>query len=95
MNTARRAPADAGNRVVTMPAAIVPAIAEHLARFAKPGDDGLVFVRPLGGVLRESNFNNKIWHKATAEVGVPYLHFHDIRHPATRWPRQPVRACGN
>jgi integrase len=71
---------DAGNRVVTIPAAVVPSIAAHLERFARPGDDGLVFVGPLGGVLRESNFNNNIWHKATAKVGVPHLHFHDLRH---------------
>ena len=71
---------DAGNRIVTIPAAVVPAIAAHLERFARPGDDGLVFVGPLGGVLRESNFNNDIWHKATAKVGVPHLHFHDLRH---------------
>jgi integrase len=71
---------DAGRRVVTMPAAIVPAIEEHLERFAQPGDAGLVFVGPLGGVLRESNFVNDIWHKATAAQDLAHLHFHDLRH---------------
>ena len=75
-----RPKSDAGHRTVTIPAAVVPAIAVHLERFAQPGDDGLVFIGPLGGVLRESNFNNDIWHKATAKVGVPHLHFHDLRH---------------
>ena len=71
---------DAGRRVVTIPAAVVPVISEHLEQFAQPGDDGLVFVGPLGGVLRESNFVNDVWHKATDTVGVAHLHFHDLRH---------------
>lgn len=71
---------DAGRRVVTIPAAVVPAIADHLDRFAQPGEGGLVFIGPRGGVLRESNFVNDIWHPATEAVGVPQLHFHDLRH---------------
>lgn len=71
---------DAGRRGVTIPAAIVPAIRDHLDRFAQPGENGLVFVGPLGGVLRESNFVNDVWHKATAAVGIPHVHFHDLRH---------------
>jgi len=71
---------EAGRRVVTIPAAVVPVIADHLEQFARSGDEGLVFVGPLGGVLRESNFVNDIWHKATEAVDVPHLHFHDLRH---------------
>ena len=70
----------AGRRVVTIPAAVLPAIGEHLERFAQPGDDGLVFVGPRGGVLRESNFVNDVWRPAAEKVGVPHLHFHDLRH---------------
>lgn len=71
---------EAGRRVVTIPDAILPAVREHLERFAQQGEEGLVFVGPRGGVLRESNFVNDIWQKAAASVDVPHLHFHDLRH---------------
>ena len=51
----------------------------HLERFAQPGDNGLVFVGPLGGRLRRSNFRD-IWLVAIAEAGLPGLHLHDLRH---------------
>jgi len=71
---------EAGRRTVTIPDAVIPAVREHLDRFAQPDEDGLVFVGPRGGVLRESNFVNDVWHKATSAVAVPHLHFHDLRH---------------
>ncbi len=36
-------------------------------------------IGPKGGRLRRSNFRT-IWHKARASVGLPDLHFHDLRH---------------
>jgi hypothetical protein len=33
---------DAGRRTVSFPELIVPVLREHLASFARPGDDGLV-----------------------------------------------------
>jgi integrase len=48
-------------------------------RFAEGGPEGVVFIGPLGGRLRRSNFR-KIWHMARASVGLPDLHFHDLRH---------------
>jgi integrase len=39
----------------------------------------VVFVGPKGGRLRRSNFR-KIWNRARASVGLPDLHFHDLRH---------------
>ncbi len=71
---------DAGRRTVTIPEAVLPVVAEHLREFAQPGDSGLVFVGPRGGVLREANFVNDVWRPATVAVGVPHLHFHDLRH---------------
>ena len=70
----------AGRRVVTIPAALLPSIADHLERFAQPGENGFAFIGPRGGVLRESNFVNHVWRPATQAVGVPHLHFHDLRH---------------
>lgn len=51
----------------------------HLERFAEPGPRGVVFVGPEGGRLRRSNFR-PYWHKARESVGLPDLHFHDLRH---------------
>ena len=50
-----------------------------MERFAAPGPVDLVFVGPKGGRLRRSNFR-KFWHRARDAVGLPELHFHDLRH---------------
>ncbi len=69
----------AGRRTVAFPAELVPELRWHLDRFAEPGPRGVVFIGPQGGRLRRSNFR-KIWNKARASVGLPDLHFHDLRH---------------
>ena len=51
----------AGRRTVTLPAAAAVALAEHLAEFAEPGPEGLVFPAPQGGYLRRSNFRRRWW----------------------------------
>ncbi len=66
-------------RTVAFPREIVPELADHLERFAAPGPAGLVFIGPKGGRLRRSNFR-KFWHRAREAVGLPELHFHDLRH---------------
>jgi integrase len=57
-------------------------MAEHLAQFAEPGPDGLVFPAPEGGYLRRSNFRRRCWLPATTAAGVEGLRFHDLRHSA-------------
>jgi integrase len=69
----------AGVRTVAFPREIVPEVRWHVERFAEPGDDGLVFVGPDGGRLRRPNFR-RFWTRARDAVGVPELHFHDLRH---------------
>jgi integrase len=69
----------AGNRTVTFPAEIVSGLREHLCIYAAPGAKGLVFIGPMGGILRRNNFN-PIWRKACVAAGVPDAHFHDLRH---------------
>lgn len=41
---------EAGRRTVAIPPHIIPALREHLDLFAEPGNDGLVFVGPKGGL---------------------------------------------
>lgn len=69
----------AGTRTVAFSVEIVPELADHLERFAEPKPNGLVFIGPKGGRLRRSNFR-KLWHRARDAVGMPELHFHDLRH---------------
>jgi integrase len=69
----------AGRRTIAFPAELVPELRWHLERFAEDGSRGVVFVGPKGGRLRRSNFR-KIWNQARLTVGLPGLHFHDLRH---------------
>jgi integrase len=73
---------EAGRRTVTLPAVAAVALAEHLANFAEPGPEGLVFPAPQGGYLRRSNFRRRWWVPATRAVGVQGLRVHDLRHSA-------------
>jgi integrase len=77
-------PSPAGART----AAAAVALAEHLAAFAEPGPDGLVFPAPEGGYLRRSNFRRRGWLTATRAAGVNGLRFHDLRHLAAKLPAQ-------
>jgi len=70
----------AGRRVVVLPAAIRPALADHLAAFAVDHPDALVFTSPAGMPLRPSNFRRRVWYQALAKAGLPRIHFHDLRH---------------
>ena len=69
----------AGRRTVAFPREIGDELRWYLERFAEPGDDGLVFVGPLGGRLRRSNFRD-IWLVAVADAGLSEVHLHDLRH---------------
>ncbi|WP_344265467.1 hypothetical protein [Actinomadura napierensis] len=64
---------------MSIPPEIVPDLQAHLDEFAEDGPDGRVFVGPRGGPLRRSGFR-RIWNKVRADVGLPDLHFHDLRH---------------
>jgi integrase len=70
----------AGQRTVAFPDLIVPDLAWHLARFAGPEDDSLLFTSPAGSPMRNSNFRRRVWLPALAEAGLADLHFHDLRH---------------
>jgi integrase len=71
---------EAGKRRIAIPKAIVGELREHVARYAEPGADGLVFVGPKGGRLRRHNFR-RLWLKAKKAARIPDdVHFHDLRH---------------
>jgi integrase len=71
----------AGRRTVAIPAAIMPHLLTHLARYTRPEADALVFTGIKGGPLRRSGFNKVTrWKHVVQAVGVPGLHLHDLRH---------------
>ncbi|WP_031075543.1 tyrosine-type recombinase/integrase [Streptomyces sp. NRRL WC-3742] len=83
LNTGRRALGDtkseAGKRVVTIPAAVLPDVRLHLELFAEKGDEGLLFVGEKGAPFRRTTFG-RIWRKARAKAGMPGFRFYDLRH---------------
>jgi integrase len=71
----------AGSRVVAMPPAIMDLLAEHLDEYVGPDPPSLVFAGPKGAPIRRGNLNKLVhWRDAVAAIGVPGLHFHDLRH---------------
>jgi integrase len=71
----------AGSRTVSFPELILPDIQRHLEKFSGSGRGGLVFCALKGQPLRRSAFNKSVkWHELVAEIGVPNLHLHDLRH---------------
>ena len=64
----------AGVRTVAFPATLVPELRKHLDAYAGPDSTALVFTGQRGGVLRRG------WSAAVAAIGLPGLHFHDLRH---------------
>lgn len=70
---------DAGRRSVAIPAVIVPDLEAHLAEWAAPGRDGLVFCGHHGQPLRRGTFYTA-WKRATKSVGLDGLRPHDLRH---------------
>lgn len=69
----------AGVRTVAFPASLTAELAAHLAAYAEPGRNGLVFTGERGGQLRRNNFR-RLWLRALKTTGLGDVHFHDLRH---------------
>lgn len=72
---------DAGRRTVALPPEALEPLIAHLERFVGPGPSAWVFTGDKGGPLREGVWQHQ-WAKAREVVGLPDLHFHDLRHVA-------------
>jgi integrase len=70
----------AGRRPVALPGVVVAALEEHLAAYAEPGTEGLLFPAPEGGFLRLENFRKRVWAPAVTAAGIAPLRLHDLRH---------------
>jgi integrase len=71
----------ASKRTVSVPASVLPAVRTHLAEYVEEAEDAFVFTGPNGRPIWRGNFNKMVsWPEAVASIGVPGLHFHDLRH---------------
>ncbi|MEV4246175.1 tyrosine-type recombinase/integrase [Streptosporangium canum] len=71
----------AGARTVAIPAAIIPALRDHLAEFTGPEPEALIFTGARGARMRRSTFYRASkWVEIRKKIGYPELHFHDLRH---------------
>lgn len=69
----------AGLRDVALPPHLHSEMLDHLARWAQPGRDGLLFPSATGGFLPSVTLY-KYWYPAREEAGRPDLRLHDLRH---------------
>jgi integrase len=70
---------EAGRRTVRIPPHLLPVLSEHLNNWVGSEPGALVFTGDKGGWLRRSQWNSR-WREARQKVGLPELHFHDLRH---------------
>lgn len=71
----------AGVRSVALPTAVMPEVQAHLAGYVGDSADSLVFAGQEGRAIWRGTFNKLVrWKDAVAAIGVPALHFHDLRH---------------
>lgn len=71
----------AGRRTVPLPGVVAAAVEEHLAHHAGPTPERFLFVGATGAPLRRRKWGAE-WNIARRAVGLPELHFHDLRHSA-------------
>jgi integrase len=68
-------------RTASLPEIILPGVREHLAQYVDGQADAFVFTGPTGATIRRGNLNKLLrWQATVAAMGVPGLHFHDLRH---------------
>lgn len=78
---------EAGVRNVALPRFLVDELRAHLAEFAGPGPEGLVFRGEKGAMLRRGNFGRAAkWPSTVIAAGLPAgFHFHDLRHTGNQF----------
>lgn len=71
----------AGRRTVGLPESIIPILKEHMDTYVQDEPGALMFPGAKGGPIRRSGFNTRTrWVDVVKDMGLPGLHFHDLRH---------------
>ncbi|WP_219516815.1 tyrosine-type recombinase/integrase [Nonomuraea ceibae] len=78
---------EAGKRIVSIPATLLPDLREHLETYAEKGEHGHVFVGPKGARLRRADFT-RAWAAALKKAKLSGFHFHDLRHTGNTFAAQ-------
>ncbi|MBN9098848.1 MAG: tyrosine-type recombinase/integrase family protein [Pseudonocardia sp.] len=80
----------AGVRTIAVPTAVRGEIVKHLMAYVDSRPDALLFTGPQHGrALRRAHFNNLTkWVETVRKLGVPGLHFHDLRHTGNHFAAQ-------
>lgn len=77
---------EAGRRTLVLPNAILPDLAEHLARWAGPGSDGLLFSGAHGAPLRVCVWQRE-WTRARRFLGLQHVRLNVFGTSRRRWRR--------
>jgi integrase len=92
----------AARRTVSLPAPVADELEQHLASYAEPDPDALVFTAARGSALRATNFRRRIWSSAVGAAELDGLRIHDLRHTAVAlWiaagasPKEVARRAGH
>jgi integrase len=72
----------AARRTVSLPTPVADELERHLATYAQPDPDGLVFPGTKGAALRATNFRRRAWRAAVRAAEFDGLRVHDLRHTA-------------
>jgi integrase len=72
----------AARRTVSLPTPVADELEHHLATYAEPDPDALVFTAAKGSALRATNFRRRIWRPAVRAAEFDGLRIHDLRHTA-------------
>jgi integrase len=74
----------AGQRTISVPANVLPALRWHLDQFVGPEPDAWLFSSTSGGPMLPSTLN-RIWQRARRVIGRSDLFYHDLRHSGLTW----------
>ncbi|WP_224387491.1 tyrosine-type recombinase/integrase [Pseudonocardia sp. ICBG1293] len=76
----------AGVRTVAVPSAIQNDLVDHLAKFVDIGPDALLFTGVRGRALHRGAWGQRVkWPELMRTLGIPGVHFHDLRHAGNIW----------
>lgn len=74
----------AGVRTVSIPPHLLADIEAHLSVCVAADPDSPILAGPAGARLRPATLQ-RTWEKARIQVGMPAVHFHDLRHAGATW----------
>lgn len=74
----------AGIREVAIPEGLLGDLRRHILAHAEPGEAGLLFTAPEGGLCRQSSMW-RFFRRAADSVGLKGFRFHDLRHTGATW----------